>query len=344
MPLKCKHIIARLNNIAHRAIERLSPRKKKRKINDDGSEKENTAPRPSTPRLDVSHDSIASENDRVASDSNNNFLSDLPSIGASPFHTGHFPHMSSPAIPSESAPGQFNLFRLPPPPPRRRATVEEVPDQDDISDSDARDFDADPLPQSALPNPGVHACRTSNLPTPEVNLDLDGKLREAPKLALAVEALADLKILLHLKHLSGKGYIDPKIDPFVRLRMEAMQSLLNLYTNEKSKTYGHWRDSSVQVAITQNKGPYWARQTRCLMRQFIQDHTVLPLNPYGYWKSSMLVDKELKSEVNLHLQELGKEITAQKLGEFLCHADVMEQHGISKKISLRTAQCYFVKK
>ncbi|KAJ7460412.1 hypothetical protein B0H11DRAFT_1634522, partial [Mycena galericulata] len=54
----------------------------------------------------------------------------------------------------------------------------------------------------------------------------------------------------------------------------------------------------------------------------------------------MLVDEELKSEINLYLQELGKEITAQKLVEFLARPDIMQRHGITHKISLSTATKY----
>lgn len=67
---------------------------------------------------------------------------------------------------------------------------------------------------------------------------------------------------------------------------------------------------------------------------------VLPVNPFGDWNESMLVDEDLMGDINLHLQELEKEISAQKLVDFLARDDVREKHGITKAISERTARRY----
>ncbi|KAJ7435717.1 hypothetical protein B0H11DRAFT_1674264, partial [Mycena galericulata] len=166
----------------------------------------------------------------------------------------------------------------------------------------------------------------------------DGKLREAPSISIASAALKDLRELLRPHRPSGKGHVDPELDSFTRIRMESMQTLLNFYTSPLSKTYGFWAASSLQAAVSLGKGVYWSRQVRVLARGFIADRTVLPLNPYGYWTTSMLVDEELNSDITLYLQELGKDITAHKLTEFLARPDVMQKHGISKKISVRTAE------
>jgi len=56
----------------------------------------------------------------------------------------------------------------------------------------------------------------------------------------------------------------------------------------------------------------------------------------------MLVDEDLASNINLHLQELRKNISAKKIVKFLKHPDVMEKHGITRKISERTA-CRYLK-
>ncbi|KAJ7107052.1 hypothetical protein C8R44DRAFT_637891, partial [Mycena epipterygia] len=168
----------------------------------------------------------------------------------------------------------------------------------------------------------------------------DGKLREAPTVSAALVALKDLKELLCPHRKTGRGYVDPHIDPFVRVRMESMEILLNFYTGNLSKTKGFWAASSIQAAVSRGKGLYCARQLRVLVRKFIADRTILPLNPYGYWSTSMLVDEDLKTDINLFLQELGKEITAEKLVEYLARPEVMEKHGITRKIGLRTAQRY----
>jgi hypothetical protein len=54
----------------------------------------------------------------------------------------------------------------------------------------------------------------------------------------------------------------------------------------------------------------------------------------------MMVDEELQTDINLCLQELGKDITASKLVELLASPDIMQKHGITRKISIRTTEWY----
>ncbi|KAF8175615.1 hypothetical protein K438DRAFT_1608260, partial [Mycena galopus ATCC 62051] len=185
-----------------------------------------------------------------------------------------------------------------------------------------------PEPPNTIPQP--HA--ESPLP--------DGRLGEAPNLAAASAALKSLQELLRPHRKNGIGYLDPHIDPFIRFRMENMAIMLNLYAGNLSLTKGLWAGSSLQAAVSRGKGRCFARQLRILVRQFIADRTILPLNLYGYWNTSMLIDEDLKTDINLFLQELGKDITAEKLVEFLARQDIMIKHGISRPISLRTAQRY----
>ncbi|KAJ7091775.1 hypothetical protein C8R44DRAFT_647193 [Mycena epipterygia] len=188
---------------------------------------------------------------------------------------------------------------------------------------------------NAVPDSTSTAC-ASEMPLP------DGKLREAPSVADALAVLKDLRELLHPHRKSGKGHVDPGLDQFVRLRMETMQTMFNFYTSPLSKTHGFWGASSLQAAVSLRRGTYCSRQLRTLVRAFIVNRTVLPLNPYGYWTTSMLVDEELNSEINLYLQELRKNITAAKRVEFLARPDIMQKHSISRTISIRTAECYLL--
>ncbi|KAJ7221557.1 hypothetical protein GGX14DRAFT_353210, partial [Mycena pura] len=155
---------------------------------------------------------------------------------------------------------------------------------------------------------------------------------EAPTVTSASAALRDLKELLRPYRKSGRGYIDPHIEPFIHVRMESMAVMLNFHTGSLSKTRGLWAASSLQAAIAHGKGHYCARQLRRLVHQFIADRSILPLNPYRYWNMSMLVDEDLKTDINLYLQELGKGITAQKLLEYLHSPEVVEKHGITHPI------------
>jgi len=116
--------------------------------------------------------------------------------------------------------------------------------------------------------------------------------------------------------------------------------MLNFYTHEQSFTYDAWAASSLQASIALGKGLHCARQIRRLTCQFIKDCTVLPVNPYGDWNESMLMDEDLCNDINLYFQEIGKEISAKKLMDFLAREDVQSKHGIEKQISERTAQRY----
>ncbi|RDB25331.1 hypothetical protein Hypma_007565 [Hypsizygus marmoreus] len=183
--------------------------------------------------------------------------------------------------------------------------------------------------------------RTGTAATPTIDASTrPGKLREAPTQLMASLALKDLQDLLQIPRKTGRGYRDPGLDVFVRMRMEGMRTMLNFFTNPRSATYNQWGASSCQASISLGKGRYCARQLRKLTRQFIDDRTVLPVNPFGDWNQSMLVDEDLVNDINLYLQELGKEISAQKLVDYLARDDVRAKHGITRSISERTARHY----
>lgn len=54
----------------------------------------------------------------------------------------------------------------------------------------------------------------------------------------------------------------------------------------------------------------------------------------------MLVDEDLVNDINLYLQEIGNEISAKKLQQYLASEDVRAKHGISKPICEQTARRY----
>jgi len=112
-----------------------------------------------------------------------------------------------------------------------------------------------------------------------------------------------------------------------------MVSLLSFYTTLHSYTYREWGASALQVSVSMGRGCHCSRELARLVQQFIEDRTFLPTNPYGDWNQSMLVDQDLANDINLYLQEIGKDITVMKLVHFLAHPEVKEKHRITKKIS-----------
>lgn len=203
-------------------------------------------------------------------------------------------------------------------------------DQDD-SDSDNSNHKSDG--ESDFPNPA--------LPMQLANAEIrPGKKREAPTIIQATNALQDLKMLLKPPRKTGQGYIEPDINPFVRIRMEGMQATLNFYITKQSTMFNAWGKSSLQAAITSGHGRDCAHQLQRLCRQFIEDHKLL-INPYGCWNESVLSNEDLTNDIKLYLMELGKNISAAKLVEFLGCPDVHAKHGIEGlSISERTAQRY----
>ena len=216
---------------------------------------------------------------------------------------------------------------------------------DDIPETDMddnRDFDGDAIDLAEYEDMGdIPSTETASDAVKNKNtLPREGHMRQAPTITQASEAAEDLMKLLRPPWDNGKGYKNANISEFVKIRMLGMDSLLNLITHPSSTTHGKWIASSMQAAFALGKGTYCACQLRRLSKQFIEDCAILPINPFGDWNQSMLRDEDLASDINLHLQMLGKEISARKLVAFLARPDVHLKHGITKKISERTVCRY----
>ena len=54
----------------------------------------------------------------------------------------------------------------------------------------------------------------------------------------------------------------------------------------------------------------------------------------------MLVDEDLTNDINLYLMEIGKDISAKKLMDFINSEAIQLKHDIDKPISERTARRY----
>ncbi|KAJ7020449.1 hypothetical protein C8F04DRAFT_1275055 [Mycena alexandri] len=311
--------LKRVKNTLSPVKKALSPRKKRRI-----AEKENGK------ASEVSIDQPIA--DHITEDV---FLTTSSNVGILP--PGHFPtrygtyfhQNSSPETPTGPPAQSYHEFTLSPPPdpPKsRRATVEEVPDEDDVSYLAAIDK-SHPANQStaSLDSLDSICSKLSENETPAFTQAAaadpesqdayanvydafagPGRLREAPTILKAAAAVKDLSAALRgeSQGVSG-GYKDPKHDPFVRIRLEGMRIFLNLYTDARSKTYGHWGASAMQAAVGLGRGTYCMRSLCQLARQYIHDRKLLVVNPYGSWKETMLADEDLAADINLYLQEIG---------------------------------------
>ncbi|CAK5262712.1 unnamed protein product [Mycena citricolor] len=177
----------------------------------------------------------------------------------------------------------------------------------------------------------------------------DGYLRQAPSITAALSALVDLDRVLRPPRKKGPGYLDPKLDPFTRSRIEGIRALLAMYTSELSNTRGKWRKSSTAAAVALCRGEYCARVLRRLSREYILDREVLPVNPFGEWNHTMLTNEDLVNDLIEYLQLLGSTksvegredgISAAKVQAWFSLPEIQEKHGILWSISLATAKRY----
>jgi hypothetical protein len=72
----------------------------------------------------------------------------------------------------------------------------------------------------------------------------------------------------------------------------------------------------------------------------LADQSILPINPYGDWNKSLLVNEDLVNEISIYLLSLKNDITTNKLMDFLHRTDVKEKYGIECDISHKTACQY----
>jgi hypothetical protein len=169
------------------------------------------------------------------------------------------------------------------------------------------------------------------------NHDLPGQVHLIPTQDTILDALHDLKKILHPERKTGQGYKDPEIDLWRHARLEGMMSMLNMFTNSQSRTYNQWGASACQAAVGMGQERHCARQLCALNQAFLADREVLPLNPYGDWNESLLVNENIANEINIYLLSLGNEITAIKLMDFLHRNNIKEKYGIERDITHKTA-------
>ena len=162
--------------------------------------------------------------------------------------------------------------------------------------------------------------------------------RVPPSVEDAKEAYYHLSRILKPPRNKGRGYEDAHLDSYTRRRLEAIQTMINLYTRPKSTTYDRWTAASVQAASSLGKGLAQARKLRACSKAFIRNHEDLPVNPFGFWALCPLDDEDLKAELQLHLQSIGKYVRAQDICDYFRDESIRERWDLEKPVSLATAK------
>ncbi|KDQ17862.1 hypothetical protein BOTBODRAFT_541926 [Botryobasidium botryosum FD-172 SS1] len=99
-----------------------------------------------------------------------------------------------------------------------------------------------------------------------------------PTIEAATLALQDLKDILHPPRKSGAGYKDPKLDPYVRERLEKLRMFLWNYTDKDGDQ--KWMAASLRAAHAYEAGPWLAGRLRKWAHAFILDRSDIPKNLY----------------------------------------------------------------
>ena len=157
----------------------------------------------------------------------------------------------------------------------------------------------------------------------------------APNMVAAQSALEDIKGELKPRRKNGKGYMDPRLDLLTHNHLEMMKSCLWIYVDPTGAE--SWIAASQHAAHAAQRGPYFARKLREWVRTYIDDCTI-PENQYGTWNESILDHEDLAQELKMHLQSIGKYVTANDIVCYLNEADVQQCWKIKKTISLSMAQ------
>ncbi|KAF8834330.1 hypothetical protein BDN67DRAFT_1048611 [Paxillus ammoniavirescens] len=146
---------------------------------------------------------------------------------------------------------------------------------------------------------------------------------------------APIPILPTLHH-STNFHRPPSVED-ARLAMKDINTLLH---PPHSKGRGlSWSSAALQTVQFVGKGPYMSCKVWEWSKAYIADCENLPVIKYGgAWTKSCIDDEDLKQELLLHLQMLGKYVTASAIVTFLAHLDVQARYQLMKTVSLATAQ------
>lgn len=165
----------------------------------------------------------------------------------------------------------------------------------------------------------------SNLPAPRGG-------RRAPTIAATQHAIADIHSLLYPKRQTGHGHKRHTLRPFVAQRLQEMLVFLRVYAHGT----GGWMKSSLVATKFLGRGGYFAKSLRRWSIAFILNRGKLPDKRLFSGSISRLQDEDIESDATMHLQSLGKYVSAMDLVRYFQRDDVQQHHGFT--ISLATAR------
>ena len=174
--------------------------------------------------------------------------------------------------------------------------------------------------------------------------------RIPPTVTEAHEALTDLRKLLRPPWNDATGYKRPKFDAILKERLESMEKFLWKYTDvgdnsnphSKNGAGGNWIQAANETAVFLHGGAWQSRNLWMWSKAYTKDRQKLPTHEYGK-HGSHIENEALAADIMLHLQSIGKYVRAQDIVDYLSDPAVQNCHGLSKNISLATAQHWMSK-
>ncbi|TFY77445.1 hypothetical protein EWM64_g6566 [Hericium alpestre] len=149
----------------------------------------------------------------------------------------------------------------------------------------------------------------------------------APSKAECADACEHVALILRPPRDSGIGHKPFGGDELLRSRLSMMEMLLRAYSKPaiiKGLSEVGWIESSLDVARLHGKAEHTAKRLRQWARAFLLDPNNLPQNPYGKWKKSMLVNEDFADDLRLHLQLVGKYVSAKDVVAFTQCEEIQE--------------------
>ena len=93
-----------------------------------------------------------------------------------------------------------------------------------------------------------------------------------------------------------------------------------------------WIATSLKTAQAAERGPWLVRRLQEWTRVYIADQDAVPTNIYGHHNVSMLEDENFTNELLLHLQEIGKYVSAMDIVHYLDKPEVKTRPNLKKTV------------
>ncbi|KAF8686043.1 hypothetical protein RHS04_00397 [Rhizoctonia solani] len=137
----------------------------------------------------------------------------------------------------------------------------------------------------------------------------------------------------------GGGYMYHQLDQTTQDRFAAIKACLVNYLCPDTKGF---MVESLIAARGQCRTPTYAQSIQRWIQQLIATGD-LPYFKHGWWNVPLLGDEDIGHEIKAHLQEVGKQACAKAIVNFFSDTETQTCLGVSKPISLRTAQRWMSK-